>query len=75
MSTSVVPCVDATPVFEAGEHILDPVALSVEDRIIAVLDTMACMGRDARCDAALDERLAEGRGTLGPVGQQGISGR
>ena len=72
MSTSVVPGVDAAPVFEAGEHVLDPVALAVEDRIVAVLNTMLGMRRNAGRDAALDERLAEGRGTVGPIGQQGV---
>lgn len=61
VSTSVVSGVDASPVFEACEHVLDPVALSVQDRIVAVLSTMLGMGWDAWRDTALDERLAEGR--------------
>src|SRR5690606_8013388 len=68
VSTSVVPGVYAPPIFEASEQVLDLVALAVEDRIVAVLDTMAGMGRDARGDAALDDRLAQGRATVGPVG-------
>lgn len=75
MSTSVVPGVDATPVLEACEHVLDSVALAVEDRIVAFLDAVLGMGRNTRCDAALDERLAECRGTVGPIGQQGAGGR
>ncbi len=61
VSTSVVSGVDASPVFEACEHVLDPVTLPVSDRIIAVLNTMLGMGWDAWPDTALDERLAEGR--------------
>ena len=70
MSASVVPCVDAPPVLKASEHILDLVALAVEDRIVAVLYAVAGVGRNAWRDAAIDERLAEGRGTVRPVGQQ-----
>lgn len=40
-----------------------------------MLDTMLGMGRDAGRDAAFDERLAEGRGTVGPIGEQGFGGR
>ncbi|MER9820204.1 hypothetical protein NKJ42_31060 [Mesorhizobium sp. M0129] len=63
---------DATPVFEACEHVLDPVALSVG---LAVLDTMLGMGPDAERDAAFNDRLADGRGTVGPIGEQGFGGR
>ncbi len=40
-----------------------------------MLDTMLGMGRDAGRDAAFDERLAEGRGTVGPISEQGFGGR
>ena len=66
---------DAAPVLEACEQVLDPVALAIEDRIIAVPDPMLGMGWNAGGDAALDERLAEGGGTVGSVGQQGVGGR
>ena len=61
MSTSVLSGMDASPVFEACEHVLDPVALSVQDRIAVVLNSMLGMGWNAWRDTALDERLAEGR--------------
>lgn len=51
MRASVVSSVYASPVLEAGEHVLDPVAPPVEQRIIAVLDTVLGMRRDAGCDA------------------------
>lgn len=75
VSASVVSGVDASPVLEAGEHVLDPVALPIEQRIIAVLDTVLGMRRDAGRDALADERLAEASGTVGPIGQQMAGGR
>jgi hypothetical protein len=62
--------VDAPPVFEAGEHVLDLVPLTVEDRIIGMLDTVLGMRRDAGRDVLPDKRLVEARGTVGPIGQQ-----
>lgn len=66
---------DASPVFEAGEHVLDPVALPIEHRIIGMLDAMAGMGRDARGDASIGERLSESGGAIGSVGEQEAGGR
>jgi hypothetical protein len=51
--------VDATPVFEACEQVLDLMALTVENGILAVLNAMLCMGRDAGRDVPLDKRLSE----------------
>lgn len=70
MSASVVAGVDATPVLEPGEHVLDLVALSVEDWIIYVLCAVFGMRRNARRDASICQRLPEGSGTVGPVGEQ-----
>ena len=75
MSASVVSGVDATPIFEACEHVLNPVSLPVEDGIVLVLCAVLGMRRNARGDAALGQRLSEGRGTVGPVGEQEASGR
>ena len=75
MSASVVSSVDATPIFEASEHVLDPVSLPVEDGIVLVLCAVLGMRRNARGDAALGQRLSEGRGTVGPVGEQEAGGR
>lgn len=61
MSASVVSRVDSPPVLEAREQVLDFVALAIEDGIVAVLDPVLGVRRDARFDAALDERLSEGR--------------
>lgn len=61
MSASVVSRVDSPPVLEAREQVLDFVALAIEDGIVAVLDPVLGVRRDSRFDAALDERLSEGR--------------
>jgi hypothetical protein len=34
VGASVVACVDAAPVFEPAEHVLDPVALTVEGAVV-----------------------------------------
>ena len=60
MSTSVVSGVDAPPVFELGEGILDPVALAVENAIIVMLDAVLCVGRDTGRDALVEQSLPEG---------------
>ena len=70
MSASVVSGVDASPVLEAGEQVLDAMALLVEDRIVGVLNAVLGMGRDAGRYAPIDQGLAERRGTVGPVGKQ-----
>lgn len=59
MSASVISGVDATPVHEAGEQVLDLVSLAIEYRIVAVLDLVPGVGRNARDDAALAEGVAE----------------
>ena len=51
MSTSAVTCVDASPVFEFGEHVLDSVALPIEQTIMVVPGAMLVVGRDAARDA------------------------
>ena len=36
MGASVVACVDAAPVLEFAEHVLDPVALAVEHCVVGI---------------------------------------
>jgi hypothetical protein len=67
---SVVSGVDTPPVLEAGEEVFDFVPLAIEDRVVAVLDLVLGMGRDARGDAPLPEGLAEPDRAIGAVGQQ-----
>ncbi len=69
MGASVVTRVDATPVFEPAEHILDFVALAIERAVM--FDRYFSIGfrRNARRDAALGESPAE------PVGVIPLSAR
>src|SRR3546814_5782096 len=70
MSAAVVAGMDASPVFEPAEHVLDLVPLAVEDTIM--LDRLFAVGfrRDARRDAALGESLAEPVGVVALVAEQ-----
>lgn len=61
---------DAPPVFEAGEEVLDLVALSIEPGVVTMLDTVLGMGRDARRDAAFFQCVSERYGTVGAVSEQ-----
>ena len=70
MSASVVSCVDAAPVLEACEEVLDLVSLPIQDWVVAVLDAVLSVRRDARGNTTLLECVAEGDGTVGPVGEQ-----
>ena len=63
MGASVVACGDAPPVFELAEHVLDPVTLLVEHRIVRDRDFPVCFRRDAGCDAACKQGIPE------PVGR------
>jgi hypothetical protein len=75
VSAPVVSCVDAPPIFEASEHVFDPVTLPVEDGIVFVLCAVPGVRRDARGDTSLGQRLPEGGGTVGPIGEQEAGGR
>lgn len=75
MSASIVSGMDAAPVFEAGEEVLDLVALSIELGVVTLLDTVLGMWRDARRDAAFFQGMAECYGTVGAVGKQVPRGR
>lgn len=70
MSTSIVSGVDASPVLEASEHVLDSVALAVEHAIIVVLDAVPGVRRDAWGDALVGQSLPEGGRSIGPVSEQ-----
>ena len=75
MSASVVSGVDTAPVLEPCEHVLDPMALAIENAVVVVLDAVAGMGRDAGSDTLVCQGLAEGGGAVGPVGEQEAGGR
>jgi hypothetical protein len=65
----VVAGVDAPPVLEACEHVLDAVALPIERAIVTVLNFAASTRRNARCYAVFDERLPEPAGIIASMGE------
>lgn len=70
MSASVISDVDTSPILEAGEQVFDLVPLAIEHWIVAVLNTVAGMGWNARRDAALDQASAESGRAVGAIGKQ-----
>src|SRR5688572_17350764 len=72
---TVVAGVDAAPVLEACEHVLDLVTTAVEIEIVWVLDAPSALRRDAWGDAAIGEGLAEPLRVICTVGEQGPGGR
>ena len=59
MGATVVSGVDASPVLEPAEHVLDFMALSIEDGVVGDGGFPIGFGGDAGGDFALGERLAE----------------
>ena len=72
IGTSVVSCVDTSPVLETSEEVLDFVALPVEDGVVTMLDFVQRMRRDAGSYAALGEGMAEPDRAVGAVGKHGF---
>ena len=70
MGAAVVACVDAPPVLEAAEPVLDAMALPVEDGVVRDRHLARAGGRDAGCDAALGERGAEAVAVVAAVTEQ-----
>jgi hypothetical protein len=64
--------VDTAPVFEAGEHNFDFMALPIESRVIALLDFVERMGRDAGGYAAFIESLTEPDRAVSTVGEHSL---
>jgi hypothetical protein len=70
---AVVACVDASPVFESSEHVLDAVPLSIEHGIVGQAGLAFCVRRDAGHDPALVEGFAEPVAVIGSIGEQDVS--
>jgi hypothetical protein len=68
--TSVVACGDAPPVFELGEHVLDLMALTIEDFIIVEWLLAAFGWGDAWQGALLGQSLAEPVAVVTAVAEQ-----
>lgn len=70
MGASVVAGVDAAPVLELAEHILDFVALAVERSVEGERSLTVGFWRDAGFDTAPGERLTESVGIIAFVAEQ-----
>ena len=70
MGATVATGVDAPPVLESSEHVLDSVVLFVEDGVMGDGDFPVGLRRDAGGDFALSERMAEPVGVVAPVGEE-----
>ena len=70
LGATVVSGVDAPPVLESAEHVLDFVALSIEDGVVGDGGFPIGFGGDAGGDFVLGERFAEPIGVVALVGQK-----
>src|SRR5664279_2910532 len=70
MGASVVTRVDAPPVLEPAEHVLDLVALAIEPAVVFDRYFSIGLGGDAGGDFALCESLAEPAGVVALVGEE-----
>ena len=75
MGAAVVAGVDASPVLEASEHVLDLVTAAVEVGIVGMLDPAGALRRDAWGDAPIGERPTEPERVIRTVGEQRPGGR
>ena len=69
MRAAIVAGVDAAPVLELAEHILDPVALTVECAVVRDRDFAVSFGRDAGGDALCDQGVSKPVGIVAPVAE------
>ena len=72
MCAAVVAGVDAPPVFQPAEHVLDLVPLAMERAVVRDGDFAVGLRRDARGDASLDVRVAEPVGVIATVAEQDL---
>ena len=57
MGAAIIAGGDASPILELAEHVLDLVALAIEQRVMGDLDLAASGRRDTGLDALLGQRL------------------
>ena len=69
MGASVVAGVDAPPVLEPSEHVLDLVALAIERAVVVDRLLAVGFGGDAGRDAAFGKGLAEPVGVIAFVAE------
>lgn len=70
MGASVIARVDASPVLEFGEHILNLVTLLVERLVVVDLPFPVLPWRDTGCNAFFDQGFAEAVGVIPTIGQK-----
>ena len=70
MRAAIIAGVDASPVLDFGEEVLDQVALFVDRFVVVILHLAVGLWRDARGDAARGQRGAEPVAVIALVAQQ-----
>lgn len=75
LDASVVAGVDAAPVLEFAEHVLDFVTLAIEGCIVRDGHFAVGLRRDAGFDPTLGQGMAEPVGIVAPVGERRLGPR
>ncbi len=72
VGAAIVAGMDAAPVLELAEHLLDPVALAIEGAVVR--DRYLAVGflEDALRDATRDQVVSEPVGVVVPVAEHGV---
>ena len=70
VDATVIAGMDAAPVLEFAEHVLDPMTLAIEGRVVRDRDFTVGLRRDAGDDATLGQGVTEPVGIIAPVGEQ-----
>ena len=73
MRTAIIACVDASPVLDFGEQVLDQVPLFVDRFIVVVSDLAVGFWRDAGRDAARGQSRSEPVAVIAFIAQQFLS--
>lgn len=64
---AVVGYVDASPILQLAEHALEGVALTIKSSVVRDRRMSIDLRRDARCDAAFGQSVAEPIGAVSPI--------
>ena len=75
MSATVVARCDASPVFQAPEHVFDKVALAILPWVVSGSDPAVSLWRDTRFDAAFDQGAAKPVAVIPPVPGEALGSR
>jgi hypothetical protein len=70
MHTAIIACVDASPVLDFGEQVLDEVPLFVGRLVVAILHFAVSFRRDAGSDPACCQSGAEPVAVIALVAQK-----